>query len=138
MVTHERLRVLQDGDMQAMYGPLNGSVLPEYCELGSLESIRSFASRWLDSGRSIDVLSLNAGAQFVGDTAPRRTNEGFELTVGVNHLGHFLLTNLLLPAVEASTNDPRIVVTASEVRFRKTWRSSRPHPTECSLPFTSL
>lgn len=102
--------------MQETYGPLKGSVAPEYCELGSQDSIRSFAARWLDSGRPIDVLSLNAGAQFVGDTAPRRTKEGFELTVGVNHLGHFLLANLLLPAVQASTNDPRVVVTASEVR----------------------
>lgn len=98
-----------------MYGPLKGSVSPEFCELGSQDSIRSFASRWLDSGRAIDVLSLNAGAQFVGATVPRRTKDGFELTVGVNHLGHFLLANLLLPAVEASTRDPRIVVTASEV-----------------------
>lgn len=120
-----------------MYGPLNGSVLPEYCELGSLDSIRSFASRWLDSGRPIDVLSLNAGAQFVGDTAPRRTKEGFELTVGVNHLGHFLLTNLLLPAVEASTNDPRIVVTASEVRLCKPRCWNRPCSSHSFSPIHS-
>lgn len=88
------------------------------CDLSSSASIRACAERWSARGRPIDVLVLNAGAQFVGDTQPRRTADGFELTVGVNHLGHFLLTNLLLPSVEASTKQPRIVVTASEVRAR--------------------
>ena len=80
-----------------------------------MESIRGFAKRWQDSGSPIDVLSLNAGAQFTGEKEPRRTKDGFELTVGANHLGHFLLANLLLDSVEKSTKSPRIVVTASEV-----------------------
>jgi protochlorophyllide reductase len=93
---------------------LKGSVTPHECELASLASIRRFAGEWLASKKAIDVLCLNAGAQFVGLKDPRRTEEGFELTVGVNHLGHFLLGNLLLPAVESSSKHPRIVVTASE------------------------
>ena len=91
--------------------------MAEECELGNMESIRTFAKRWNDAGKPIDVLSLNAGAQFVGQKEPKRTQDGFELTVGVNHLGHFLLANLLLPALERSSKQPRVVVTSSEVRY---------------------
>jgi protochlorophyllide reductase len=45
----------------------------------------------------------------------RRTADGFEVTVGTNHLGHFLLANLLLPDVAAAGPGARVVVTASEV-----------------------
>jgi len=93
------------------------SVTPHQCDLGSLASVRAFVAEWASSGRAIDVLCLNAGAQFTGVTTPPRTADGFEITVGVNHLGHFLLTNLLLPAVRASDLPaPRIIVTASEVQ----------------------
>jgi protochlorophyllide reductase len=67
-------------------------------------------------GGAVDALVLNAGVEFSGDPVVRRTADGLEETIGVNHLGHFLLTNLLLPKLEASTEaHPRIVVTASEV-----------------------
>ena len=105
---------------------MRGSVTPHECELGSTTSIRRFASAW--SG-PIDVLCLNAGAQFVGQEQPKRTEEGWELTVGVNHLGHFLLANLLLPCLEQSSKQPRLVVTASEVRWRA---RAMPHRTESS------
>ena len=95
-----------------------GTVTPHECDLSSMASIRAFAQEWEESGAAIDVLCLNAGAQFTGMAEPPRTEDGFELTVGVNHLGHFLLANLLLPSVErSSTASPRIVVTASEVRL---------------------
>ena len=79
---------------------------------------------WHAEGKPLDVLVLNAGVQYSGDNAIRRTDDGFEITVGTNHLGHFLLTNLLLPDMEAAGTAagaaaggaaPRIVVTASEV-----------------------
>jgi NAD(P)-dependent dehydrogenase (short-subunit alcohol dehydrogenase family) len=60
-------------------------------DLASLASIRSFADRWTGP---VEVLVNNAG---VANTPLRRTEDGFELQFGTNHLGHFALTNLLLP-----------------------------------------
>jgi NAD(P)-dependent dehydrogenase (short-subunit alcohol dehydrogenase family) len=74
-------------------------------DLADLSSIRSFAARFLDSGRPIDVLINNAGVMACpfGHTA-----DGFEMQFGTNHLGHFELTRLLEPAVLAG-DEPRIV-----------------------------
>uniref|UniRef100_A0A3Q3AWC8 Dehydrogenase/reductase (SDR family) member 13b.1 n=1 Tax=Kryptolebias marmoratus TaxID=37003 RepID=A0A3Q3AWC8_KRYMA len=60
-------------------------------DLGSLKSVRSFAETFLKSEPRLDILINNAGVLMHG-----RTEDGFELMFGVNHLGHFLLTNLLL------------------------------------------
>jgi NAD(P)-dependent dehydrogenase (short-subunit alcohol dehydrogenase family) len=62
-------------------------------ELTSLASIREFAGAW--SG-PLDILVNNAGIMQVPQA---RTADGFELTIGTNHLGHFALTNLLLPNI---------------------------------------
>lgn len=71
-----------------------GSVRVESLDLASLDSVRAFAGRW--SG-PLDLLLNNAGVM----TPPRRreTADGFELQFGTNHLGHFALTGLLLPAL---------------------------------------
>uniref|UniRef100_A0A7S0RIA9 Protochlorophyllide reductase n=1 Tax=Pyramimonas obovata TaxID=1411642 RepID=A0A7S0RIA9_9CHLO len=91
-----------------------GRVTPVECDMADMASIRKFAADWKASGETLDVLVCNAGVQFSGEAVPRRTKDGFELTVGTNHLGHFLLTNLLLEDLER-TPGARIVVTASEV-----------------------
>ncbi|MGH2969872.1 MAG: oxidoreductase [Solirubrobacteraceae bacterium] len=62
-------------------------------DLADLASIRSFAEAWEGD---LDVLVNNAG---VMATPERRTKDGFELQIGTNHLGHFALTNLLLPRI---------------------------------------
>jgi NAD(P)-dependent dehydrogenase (short-subunit alcohol dehydrogenase family) len=69
------------------------------CDLTSLESVRSFAAWVLERHPRIDVLINNAGVMY---TPFGRTAEGFELQFGTNHVGHFLLTNLLLPALLAA------------------------------------
>lgn len=61
-------------------------------DLASLASVRRAAAAFLASGRPLHVLLNNAGV--VG--ARGVTEDGFELAFGVNHLGHFLLTDLLL------------------------------------------
>jgi NAD(P)-dependent dehydrogenase (short-subunit alcohol dehydrogenase family) len=70
-----------------------GQVEVRLLDLADLSSVRRFAEEWQGD---LDVLVNNAGIMAV----PRsRTADGFELQIGTNHLGHFALTNLLLPAV---------------------------------------
>ncbi|HWF30900.1 MAG TPA: SDR family NAD(P)-dependent oxidoreductase, partial [Mycobacterium sp.] len=72
-------------------------------DLSSLSSVRAFASSWQEP---IDVLINNAGIMQVPEA---RTADGFELQFGTNHLGHFALTNLLLPQIRG-----RIVTLSSD------------------------
>jgi NAD(P)-dependent dehydrogenase (short-subunit alcohol dehydrogenase family) len=62
------------------------------CDLGSLDSIRAFVQAFQARHRVLDVLINNGG---VFALKRETTREGFESQLGVNHLGHFLLTNLL-------------------------------------------
>lgn len=78
-------------------------------DLASTASIRAFATEALERLDRIDVLLNNAGL-VVGSR--RETEDGFELTFGVNHLGHFLLTDLLLDRLKASA-PARVVVVSS-------------------------
>lgn len=82
-------------------------------DLASLASVRSAAERVLASGRRLDVLMNNAG---VAGTAGL-TDDGFEITIGTNHIGHFYLTSLLLPLlIEAPQG--RVVNVASVAHER--------------------
>ncbi|HEY4624738.1 MAG TPA: oxidoreductase, partial [Blastococcus sp.] len=71
-------------------------------DLADLASVRAFADAWTGP---LDVLVNNAGIMMV---PAGRTADGFELQFGTNHLGHFALTNLLLPHVT-----DRVVTVAS-------------------------
>ena len=70
-----------------------GSTDVRRLDLADLASVRAFADGWEGE---LDVLINNAG---VMATPEQRTADGFELQIGTNHLGHFALTNLLLPRV---------------------------------------
>ncbi|CBI28775.3 hypothetical protein VitviT2T_017739 [Vitis vinifera] len=67
-----------------------------HLDLASLESVRQFADNFRRSGRPLDVLVCNAAVYLPTAKEPTFTAEGFELSVGTNHLGHFLLSRLLL------------------------------------------
>ena len=65
-------------------------------DLGSLASVRKAADQILAAHETIDILVNNAGVMALPE---RRTEDGFEMQLGVNHLGHFALTAHLLPAL---------------------------------------
>ena len=79
-------------------------------DLASFDSIERFCDRIAAEHEALDVLVNNAGA-LLGTRS--LTQEGFEATFGVNHLGHFLLTRRLLPLLRARPG-ARIVNVASE------------------------
>ncbi len=79
------------------------------CDLASQESIRQFAKEFHEKYDRLDVLVNCAG---VITLDRRETTDGFELQFGVNHLGHFLLTLLLLKALRKSGKG-RIVIVGS-------------------------
>jgi NAD(P)-dependent dehydrogenase (short-subunit alcohol dehydrogenase family) len=86
----------------------NPKVSVESVELGSLASIRGFADRFLAKYDTLHVLVNNAGVM----ACPfGHTTDGFETQFGTNHLGHFLLTGLLLPALRKGA--PARVVSVS-------------------------
>jgi NAD(P)-dependent dehydrogenase (short-subunit alcohol dehydrogenase family) len=80
--------------------------------LTSLESVKTAVRDFLSKSPKLDVLILNAGIMSV---PPAQTKDGYEIQMGTNHIGHALLTKLLLPTLEANakTNDTRIVVLSS-------------------------
>jgi NAD(P)-dependent dehydrogenase (short-subunit alcohol dehydrogenase family) len=79
-------------------------------DLADLDSVRTFAEGFVASGRPLDLLIDNAGVMAL----PQRTltKQGFETQFGTNHLGHFALTGLLLPAL-LKQEGSRIVVVSS-------------------------
>ncbi|MFI9806701.1 oxidoreductase [Streptomyces sp. NPDC052301] len=72
---------------------VDGSTEVRRLDLADLDSVREFAEAW---DRPLDLLINNAGVMMLPE---QRTKQGFEMQFGTNHLGHFALTNLLLPHV---------------------------------------
>ncbi|MGJ5754868.1 NAD(P)-dependent dehydrogenase (short-subunit alcohol dehydrogenase family) [Streptomyces puniciscabiei] len=72
---------------------VSGSTEVRRLDLADLDSVREFAAGW---DRPLDLLINNAGVMMLPE---QRTRQGFEMQFGTNHLGHFALTNLLLPHV---------------------------------------
>jgi len=85
------------------------TILP--LDLASLESVRQFVDKFRASGRSLDALVCNAAVYLPLLKEPMRSAEGYELSVATNHLGHFLLCNLMLEDLNQSDYpDRRLVI----------------------------
>jgi NAD(P)-dependent dehydrogenase (short-subunit alcohol dehydrogenase family) len=82
-------------------------------DLADLESVRACAEGFLGRGEPLHVLVNNAGVA----GARGLTRQGFELMFGVNHLGHFLLTQLLLERLTSSA-PARVVTVASDAHYQ--------------------
>src|SRR5438552_3969111 len=80
-----------------------------HLDLASLASVRTCASELLEHLEAIDVLDLNAGGLL---SRRQVSDDGFELQFQANHLGHFLLTNLLCDRLVASA-PARVIVLSS-------------------------
>lgn len=105
--SEERTRPVLDAIRAA-----GGDATFEALDLGELASVRACAERLLAKGRPIDLLINNAGQ------AGQRglTKDGFELTFGTNHLGHFLFTVLLAPLLVKAPH-ARIVNVSSKAHY---------------------
>jgi protochlorophyllide reductase len=82
-----------------------------HIDLASLESVRQFVNNFRASGKSLDALVCNAAIYMPLIKEPLLSPEGFELSVATNHLGHFLLCNLMLEDLQKSSYpDRRLVI----------------------------
>lgn len=83
------------------------------CDLASLDSIRRFAAEFISRYSHLDVLINNAG---IFTDKRMETADGFEYQIGVNHLGPFLLTNLLIDLLKKSSPS-RIINVSSGAHY---------------------
>lgn len=97
---------------------LNGKTKPDgfVCDLSSLTNIRNFANEIKSKYKSLDILINNAGVYMKKRFL---TTDGFEMTFAVNHLAHFLLTNLLLDLIKTS-DEGRIINVSSVAHMNAT------------------
>ena len=69
-------------------------------DLGDVDTIKKFAAAFLKKHNTLDVLVNNAGLNTTGGVqGPTTTKQGYEICMGTNYFGHFMLTALLMPAL---------------------------------------
>lgn len=94
-----------------MVGMPQDSYTVMHIDLASLESVRHFVKDFRASGKSLDALVCNAAIYMPLLKQPLRSPEGYELSVATNHLGHFLLSKLMLEDLKkSSSKEPRLVI----------------------------
>jgi protochlorophyllide reductase len=90
-------------------------------QLASFQSVKDFATALkatLPRGK-LDRLVCNAAVYLPTDPIPRWTDDGYEMSLQVNHLGHFLLSHLLLPSLEKAQK-ARLCIVGSVTRATRT------------------
>ena len=100
-------------------GMPKGSYTVMHCDLASMTSVRQFVDNFRASGLPLDAVVCNAATYLPTAKEPTFTADGFELSTAANHLGHFLLSNLLLEDLKdkkkskVTNASPRIIIVGS-------------------------
>jgi len=82
-----------------------------HIDLADFDSVRKFVQDFRATGRKLDALVCNAAVYYPLLKEPLRNKDGYEISVATNHLGHFLLCNLMLEDLQKSGNpEPRLVI----------------------------
>jgi retinol dehydrogenase 14 len=112
LVLHGRSRAkVQTASDTIREGAANAVLHAVHADLADLDAVARMAAGLTKSLPRLDVLINNAGVYMTGH---RRSRNGFEMTLAVNHLAHFLLTSLLLPLLKKSSA-ARVVTVSSMV-----------------------
>ena len=93
------------------FSGLNGSHEVMRLDLADLQSVRDFVAEFTANHDRLDGLACNAGLVSLGQ-GPQYTKDGIELTIGVSYFGHFLLTELLLDTLQASSPSRMAIVSS--------------------------
>ena len=83
-------------------------------DLASLDSVKAFATAFKKKYKRLDVLMNNAG---IMTTPYGKTEDGFEQQLGVNHIGHFALTGLLLDVIKATPKARIVNISSNAHKF---------------------
>eukprot|EP00761_Pharyngomonas_kirbyi_P013280 gb/GECH01013307.1/.p1 GENE.gb/GECH01013307.1/~~gb/GECH01013307.1/.p1 ORF type:complete len:317 (+),score=78.52 gb/GECH01013307.1/:1-951(+) len=109
----------------------NDQIYLHSLDLSSLESVRNLVKEYKSNGYPLNILINNAGVGKMG-AGYEKTSDGFELHFGTNHLGHFLLTNLLLDTIKSSA-PARIITLASKAHQRHAFNMNDPNDESMTL-----
>ena len=93
-------------------------------DLSSLDSVRAGAEKILATHQTLDLLVNNAGVMGIPE---QRTADGFEMQLGVDHLGHFALTALLMPALLRASAARIVTVTSTAHHMGRAVDPENPH-----------
>jgi NAD(P)-dependent dehydrogenase (short-subunit alcohol dehydrogenase family) len=93
-------------------------------DLGSLDSVRKAVEEILGAHETLDLLVNNAGVMGIPE---RKTADGFEMQFGVDHLGHFALTALLMPALLRAPAARIVTVTSTAHLMGRAVNPENPH-----------
>jgi protochlorophyllide reductase len=95
---------------QAALAIPDGSVTHRQVDLGDLDSVRQLAATLQAEGQPLDALVINAAVYKPRLKQPERSPQGYELSMATNHLGHFLLIQLLFSSLQRSQHPSRRLV----------------------------
>ncbi|MEO1094417.1 MAG: protochlorophyllide reductase [Cyanobacteria bacterium J06638_28] len=116
-------KAAQDLDMQ----PGQYTVL--HLDLASLDSVRKFVSTFRETGKTLNALVCNAAVYLPLSKEPQWSPDGYEISVATNHLGHFLLCQLMLEDLKHSAaEDKRLIILGTVTANRKELGGKIPIP----------